>query len=75
MTNSPCICYNLGETQLLVMNTNNVDGIKSYILPMQPDEKFVCFVDFNQFEDIGFYPRNLRIECCAYFFYLTTHKK
>lgn len=41
---------------------------------MPRDEKFVCFVNFNQFEDIGFYPVGLRIECCSHFAYLTTGK-
>jgi hypothetical protein len=27
---------------------------------------------FNQFEDIGFYPKGLRIECCSHFTFLTT---
>jgi len=41
---------------------------------MRPEEKFVCFVSFNQFEDIGFYPVGLRVECCSHFAYLTTSK-
>jgi len=39
-----------------------------------PDEKFVCFLQFNQFEDIGFYPKGLRIECCSHFAFLTAGK-
>jgi hypothetical protein len=45
---------------------------RMYFLHLNPDEKFVWFLDFNQFEDIGFYPANLRIECCAHFCYMTT---
>jgi hypothetical protein len=29
-------------------------------------------VEFNSFEDIGFYPTNLTIECCSSFMYMTT---
>ena len=39
-----------------------------------PDEKFVCFLEFNEFEDIGFYPKGLRIECCSHFAFLTAGK-
>ena len=45
---------------------------KKYILQVQRDEKFVCWLHFNQFEDIGFYPHGLRIECCSHFAFLTT---
>ena len=75
-SNFPYIAHNLGENKLEIININNVDGeIKSYIYNMQKDEKFVCFVDFNQFEDIGFYPEHLRIECCSFFLFLTTNIK
>jgi len=48
IANFPFIAHNLGETKLEVININNVDGeVKSYILNMQKNEKFVCFVDFN----------------------------
>ena len=72
-TNYPFIAQNLGEKKLEVININNVSGeTKSYIVNIPKKEKFVCFVDFNQFEDIGFYPKNLRIECCSFFLYMTT---
>jgi hypothetical protein len=29
---------------------------KKYILQIHPEEKFVGWLNFNQFEDIGFYP-------------------
>ena len=38
---------------------------------MEPEEKFVGFVQFNQFQDIGFFAEDLRIECCSHFAYLT----
>ena len=41
---------------------------------MQEDEKFVSFVQFNNFKDIGFFPYTLKIECCSYFMYITTKK-
>jgi len=41
---------------------------------MQEDEKFVSFVSFNSFKDIGFFPYTLKIECCSYFMYITTRK-
>jgi hypothetical protein len=45
---------------------------KAYIINIPEDERFVGFVDFNSFVDIGFYPKNLKIECCSHFTYLTT---
>ena len=41
---------------------------------MQPDEKFVSFIQFNNFKDIGFFPKTLKIECCSYFLYITTKR-
>lgn len=38
------------------------------------DERFVSFVDFNSFTDIGFFPKHLRIECCSHFLFLTTSR-
>lgn len=32
---------------------------------MQEDESFICFVDFNHYEDFGFYPDAMRIYGCA----------
>ena len=45
---------------------------EAYILKIPEDERFVAFVDFNQFTDIGFYPEHLSIECCSHFLYITT---
>ena len=38
---------------------------------MEPLEKFVCFLQFHNFADIGFYTEDLRIETCPVFAYLT----
>ena len=38
---------------------------------MEPDEKFVCFIQFNKYEDLGFFTEDLRIECCSHFAYMT----
>ena len=48
--------------------------MRNYIVNLHPDEKFVCFLQFNQFEDIGFYAKGLRIECCSHFAFLTAGK-
>ena len=39
---------------------------------MKPGEKFVSFVEFNRYEDIGFYPDNMSIECCSCFLFVTS---
>jgi len=41
---------------------------------IEKDERFLGFVEFNSFEDIGFYPTNLKIECCTSFMFMTTTK-
>ena len=50
------------------MNRNNP---KEYILKLDKNEKFLSFVEFNCFTDIGFFPNYLSIECCSCFLYLT----
>ena len=34
----------------------------------------MSFVEFNKYQDIGFYPQDLRIECCSCFLFLTTKR-
>jgi len=47
---------------------------KVQIINIHPEEKFISFVEFNLYEDIGFYPSDLAIECCSCFLFLTTKK-
>jgi len=47
---------------------------KVHILDIHPEERFISFVEFNLYEDIGFYPENLSIDCCSCFLFLTTKK-
>jgi hypothetical protein len=72
MADHPCIVYNLGDSKLVLQNTLLMDDKKCYILELPKEDKFVGFVKFNQFEDIGFYPKNLSIECCSHFLFMTT---
>jgi hypothetical protein len=44
-------------------------------MDFDPTERFLGFVEYNQFEDIGFYPKNLTIECCSSFIFMTTTKE
>ena len=37
----------------------------------QDDEKFCMFVKYKDFNDIGIDTRNIRINCCSKFLYLT----
>jgi hypothetical protein len=38
---------------------------------MEENEQFIGFADFNSFDEIGFYPLDLKIECCSNFLYMT----
>ena len=69
--NFPFLAYNLGESKIILQNIQEVGTRKAYILNMEPDEKFVCFIKFNKYEDIGFFTEDLRIECCSHIAYLT----
>jgi hypothetical protein len=73
-TNFPIIAYNLGDQQIAFhcLLGNHVG--KNYLIDLEPDERFLGFVEFNSFGDIGFYPTNLNIECCTSFLYMTTSK-
>ena len=44
------------------------------MIELDPQEQFVTFVEFNKYQDIGFYPQDLRIECCSCFLFLTTKR-
>lgn len=44
-------------------------------MDIEKDERFLGFVEFGSFDDIGFFPTNLKIECCTSFMYMTTTKQ
>ena len=47
------------------------------MLELAHHDQFVCWLDFNDDDDLGFYPKGLRIEACSKFAYVTfdTSKK
>ena len=61
--------YNLGSKKMLIQNTLGVG--KSYVYELPSNEYFLDFVEYQAFQDIGFYPVNLRIEMCSNFAFLT----
>jgi len=65
------IAYNIGIRRLAFMNIQNRDVPEQHIVELDKDESFLSFLYFKSFEDIGFYPGHLRIECCSSFLYLT----
>lgn len=74
VANYPFIAHNLGQQRLVLINQQTTAQPKAHIISIEPDEKFVSFVEFNQYADIGFYPANLNIQCCSGFLFLTTKK-
>lgn len=44
---------------------------RKYLLKLKPGERFVAFLQFNRYEDIGFFPTGLRVECCSSFAFMT----
>ena len=47
------------------MNQQDHEDPKQYILELDEDEAFICFLDFNKYEDFGFYPDAMRIYGCS----------
>jgi len=41
------------------------------VLDIPPEERFVSFVEFNKFLEIGFFSDVLSIECCSHFCFMT----
>jgi hypothetical protein len=70
----PCIAYNLGDSKIVIQSILAQNNEKKFILDLDPEERFVSFVSFKDFEDIGFFPDNLQIECCSHFLFLTTSR-
>lgn len=54
---------------------NTLGSCKAYIYELPKDESFMDFVEYRHFEDVGFYPMNLRIEMCSNFVFLTYNQK
>jgi hypothetical protein len=61
----PIIAYNLGIHKLAIMNQQDHEDPKQYMLEMEEDEAFICFFNFNKYEDFGFYPDAMRIYGCS----------
>ena len=45
------------------------------ILELPERHKFFCFADSQKLQELGFAPRDLKIEGCSHFVYLTQDKK
>ena len=73
-TDYPYIAQNLGDQRILLINKEMKKKKKVHILELDPNEKFVTFVQFNRYNDIGFYPKGLNIDCCARFYFITTKR-
>jgi len=65
----PVVVYNLGLKKILIQSCIGVRKQLVYELPS--NQSFVNFIEFNNLDDIGFYPGNLRIQCCSVFAFLT----
>ena len=63
----PFLVYNLGERKLVIQSTLIVKAKQPYILNLEPDETFVNFIQVDRYEDIRFFPDDLRVECCSHF--------
>ena len=69
------IMYNIGLKKLILQQ--QLSSGDSHILELNKGEHFVNFIDFNDYQDIGFTTCGLQIEACSRFAYLTfnTEKK
>ena len=45
------------------------------VFDISSHEKFISFIEFRSFEDIGLDPYGLKTSTCSIFAYLTIHKK
>ena len=69
------IMYNIGLKKLILQQQLGTGD--SHILELNKGEHFANFIDFDEYEDIGFASCGLHIEACSRFAYLTynTEKK
>jgi hypothetical protein len=62
----------MGERKLIIDDLLDPKQERKYILDLDHNDRFQGFIDFNSYGDIGFFPENLDIECCAKILFLTT---
>lgn len=48
-----------------------MNGGQSFIYKFPRNETFISFSEYNQHEDIGFFPGDLRLEMCSHVAFLT----
>ena len=65
----PIIAYNLGIHKIAIFNQQCHEDPKQYILELEEEEAFICFLDFNKYEDFGFFPDAMRIYGCSQILY------
>jgi hypothetical protein len=69
LTNFPFFANNVGQQKIIIKST--LKGGLTYVYELPKTERFVNFVEFNKFEDLGFYPGKLRIEMCTNIVFLS----
>ena len=55
----------------MIQNVQQLGGNQSFVLKLREDERFEGFVDCQKFSDIGFFPGNMKTECCSYILFMT----
>ena len=73
MGSFPIMMYNIGLQKIVIQLFIGQGNQMIYEIP--PTERFVNFIDFNTFHDIGFCPNGLRIEACSKVAFLTYDKQ
>ena len=68
----PMFVYNIGQRKIIVQNT--LTNGRSYVYEIPHGHKFLTFGEYNNFEDIGFYPGSMRLEMCSNFVFLTQER-
>jgi len=69
----PFLAYNLGQNRVAFvdMSKQAKEEQIQYIYYLPESFKFISFVDFNNYEDIGFFAEDIRIEGCTNYAFLS----
>lgn len=72
MSHFPFFINNVGLSKLIIKS--KLKGGISFVYEIPKKERFLNFAKFNKYEDLGFYPKNLRIEMCSNLVFLTQNR-
>ena len=61
----------MGIEKIALIHLTNKQKTREYLYKLEKGHKFLCFSEFNNYKDAGFFSEGLLIEACVKFSFIT----